>query len=53
MEEDSDEKAEMENRIKFINIDPNKGNAIGHIAMYVAKNGNGDDLESGIYGEPL
>lgn len=51
LEEDADEKGAMENRVKFINIDPNKGSATGYIAKYVAKNINGEDLESGIYGE--
>lgn len=51
LEEDGEENGALTNRVKIVDIDPNRGSATGYIAKYIAKNINGEDLETGIYGE--
>lgn len=50
-QEDGNEKGAKDSRLKVVAIDPKKGSATGYIAKYIAKNINGQGLESGIYGE--
>lgn len=51
MREDSQEKGADQHRFTEVKIDENKGSATGYIAKYIAKNIDGEDLESGVYGE--
>ncbi|CAG9000291.1 MAG: hypothetical protein CENE_02285 [Candidatus Celerinatantimonas neptuna] len=51
LQEDGSEKGAENSRFKVVEIDPAKGSATGYIAKYVSKNINGQELESGVYGE--
>ncbi len=51
MREDSSEKGAEKHRFTEVKIDESKGSATGYIAKYIAKNIDGEDLESGVYGE--
>lgn len=50
LEEDPDEPGAQTQRVKIVDIDPEKGSAAGYIAKYVAKNIDGGNLESDLYG---
>lgn len=50
MEEDGAEKGAAENRITFVDIDPQRGSATGYVAKYVSKNIDGGSLDSDIDG---
>lgn len=50
-EEDGDEEGADKHRITFVKIDPNRGSATGYIVKYISKNIDGENLDSGIYGE--
>ncbi|WP_237468673.1 replication endonuclease [Vibrio stylophorae] len=51
MREDGDEKGADQHRFTEVKIDPSKGSATGYIAKYIAKNIDGGNLETGVYGE--
>ncbi|WP_231731086.1 replication endonuclease [Lacimicrobium alkaliphilum] len=51
LQEDGDEDGAQENRCDFKRIDPDKGSATGYLAKYVSKNIDGQNLDSGVYGE--
>jgi len=51
MREDGDEKGANKYRFDAKPIDAKKGSATGYIAKYICKNIDGENLESGIYGE--
>ena len=50
--EDGKEWGAARQRVKIVNIDPEKGSAAGYIAKYVAKNIDGHGLEEDLYGQP-
>lgn len=50
MEEDGAENGAAENRITFVDIDPQRGSATGYVAKYVSKNIDGGGLDSDIDG---
>lgn len=49
--EDGKERGAMRQRVKVVNIDPEKGSAAGYIAKYVAKNIDGHAIDSDLYGK--
>lgn len=51
LKNDSDEASADKRRITIMNIDPEKGSAIGYIAKYISKNIDGVNIEFGTYGE--
>lgn len=51
LREDGDEVGADKHRFTEVKIDPKKGSATGYIAKYISKNIDGENLESGVYGE--
>ncbi|MCE2594796.1 replication endonuclease [Motilimonas cestriensis] len=51
LQEDGDEHGAQQHRFTEVKIDPEKGSATGYIAKYISKNIDGENLDSGIYGE--
>lgn len=50
LREDGAERGARKNRVKFVAIDPARGSAAGYIAKYVAKNIDGYQVQSDLYG---
>lgn len=50
--EDGKEWGAARQRVKIVNIDPEKGSAAGYIAKYVAKNIDGHGIDEDLYGQP-
>lgn len=50
LREDGDEAGAQKNRVKFVSIDPARGSAAGYIAKYVAKNIDGYQVQTDLYG---
>lgn len=49
--EDGKEYGAQRQRVKVVNIDPDKGSAAGYIAKYVAKNIDGHAIDKDLYGQ--